>query len=242
MKKPDSSTVSAVLVGKFQPSRFVLPALEEAEVLSSADIANARYEVLVRDQALHIILPWGALQVTLDRFTVEITQAPYVRGADLLLKCVAELGSGSVVRQMGINLKTHYIYQDPAERDQLGRRLLPATAWGMWGKEVAESQKLPASSLLHGGLACAVLRQQKEPVGDVEGHVDARVDSARPTDAGWGVLISINDHYELAASSSGKPKKSEAVGTATLLEAFEECFDLSVAKSFDIAAGIVAGN
>jgi hypothetical protein len=239
--KPDSSVVSVVLVGAFVPSKFVLPALAEAEVLSSSDLASAHYEMLVRDQAVHIILPWGSVQVVQERFTIEVAQAPYVRAADLILKCMREVATGSVVRQMGINLKSEYVYLDPADRDLLGRRLMPAAAWGSWGKDVAKSQELPATSLMHGGLACAVLRQQKKEAGGVEGHVDARVDAARPTNAGWGVFISINDHYQASVSATGAYKASDAVATATLLDTFSDAFDGSVARSMTIADGIIAG-
>ena len=240
--KPDSSVVSVVLVGAFAPSKFLLPALAEAEVLSASDLATASYELLVRDQAVHIILPWGSIQVINERFTIEVAQAPYVRAADIILKCMREVATGSVVRQMGINLKSEYVYLDPASRDLLGRRLMPAAAWGAWGKEVAKSQELPATNLMHGGLACAVLRQQKREEARVVGHVDARVDAAKPTNAGWGVFISINDHYQASVSATGGGyKASDAVATAALLDKFAEVFDSSVARSMAIADGIIAG-
>lgn len=239
--KPDSSVVSIVLVGTFAPSKFLLPALAESDVLSSGDIENANYEMLLKDQAVQIMFPWGSMSVLQDRFTIEVAQAPYVRAADLLLKCAREVATGSVVRQMGINLKADYIYQDPAARDILGRRLMPASAWGAWGKEVEKSQDLPAASLMHGGLACAVLRQQKEEANGVEGYVDARVDAARPTNAGWGVFVSVNDHYQASVSSIGGYKMSDAVATAALLDVLQDSFDGSVARSIEIANGIIAG-
>jgi hypothetical protein len=240
--KPDSSVVSVVLIGAFAPSKFLLPALAEAQVLSSGDLASAKYELLVRDQAVHIFFPWGSLQVVQDRLTVEVAQAPYVRAVDLILKCLREVATGSVVRQMGINLKSEYVYQDAVSRDLLGKRLMPAEAWGVWGKEVAKSQALPATDPMHGGLTCAVLRRQKEEKNGVEGYVDARVDAARPTNAGWGVFISINDHYQPVGSATGVNKASDAVVTATLLDVFAEVFDQSVASSMMIADGIVAGS
>ena len=240
--KPDSSVVSVVLVGAFAPSKFLLPALAEAEVLSASDLATASYELLVRDQAVHIILPWGSIQVINERFTIEVAQAPYVRAADIILKCMREVATGSVVRQMGINLKSEYVYRNPASRDLLGRRLMPAVAWGAWGKEVAKSQELPATDPMHGGLTCAVLRQQKREDAGIEGHIDARVDAAKPTNAGWGVFVSINDHYQASASASGGGyKASDAVATAALLDKFAEAFDSSVAQSMTIADGIIAG-
>jgi hypothetical protein len=238
--KPDSSVVSVVLVGAFAPSKFLLPALAEAQVLSASDLATAHYEMLLRDQAVHIILPWGTIQVLQERFTIEVAQAPYVRAADIVLKCVREVAGGSVVRQMGINLKSEYVYLDPASRDLLGRRLMPAAEWGAWGRDVAKSQELPATDLMHGGMACAVLRQQKKEDGGIEGHIDARVDAARPTSAGWGVFISINDHYQATSSASGS-RVSDAVATATLLDRFAEVFDSSVSHSIGIADGIIAG-
>lgn len=240
--KPDSSVVTVVLVGAFMPSKFLLPALAEGEVLSASDLASANYELLVRDQAVHIILPWGSLQVVQERLIVEVAQAPYVRAVDLILKCMKELATGSVVRQMGINLKSEYVYLDAASRDLLGKRLLPAEAWGVWGKEVAKSQALPATDVMHGGLAYAVLRQQKEDKSGVGGYVDARVDAAMPTSAGWGVFISINDHYQPVIAATGVNKASDAVVTATLLDMFAEVFDQSVASSMMIADGIIVGS
>lgn len=239
--KPNSTVVSVVLVGSFSPAKFMLPSLQGANALSASDLASAAYEMLVRDQVVHISLPWGSVQVIQDRLTVDVFQAPYVRASDLILKCLKEVAAGAIVRQMGINLRSEYMYLDAVGRDVLGRRLLPAAAWGPWGQEVAESQNLPATSPMHGGLACAILRQHKPPIGGVEGHIDARVDSLLPTTAGWGVSILINDHYELLEASNGGRHSSDLIATATLLDVFERSFDESVSRSMKIANGIVEG-
>src|SRR4051794_1272978 len=131
--KPSTSNVSLVLVGTFSPSDISIHALADCKALPDGDLTAARYEALLPDQIVDVRLPWGKLAVVGERLVVEVNEAPYVRAADLALKCIRELTPSAVVRQMGINYTAHF-EMDLAQRDRIGQRLVPASNWGQFGR------------------------------------------------------------------------------------------------------------
>ena len=234
--KLDSSTLSLVLVGKFSPGDFSIESFVKTHSIGDEDAAQARYEAFVRDQVCDIRFHWGKFAVVDQKLVIEVNEAPYIRASDLALKCLRELSQGAVVRQMGINYQAFFA-ANSEERDAVGRRLVPPKNWGMWGNQVAESLNFGISDPRHGGMTAAALRQGK-PDDRPAGHIDARVEPAN-RDSVWGVLVSINDHYEMPKGRDGK-LVPDRTATGTLLDALEEAFDKSVARSIEIARQIMA--
>lgn len=240
--KPDQNSISVVLVGTFEPVRFLLEELQRVEALGKSDIASAKYLSLLANQIVEIKLGnWGKLSVTDEILSVEVSEAPFIRAADLVLKCVRELAPNSIVRKLGINVKSWYAYQDPKVRDAFGTRISEPSHWGNWGKQIAENLSLPATDPKHGGLVSATLRQGM-PDDRESGHIDVRIDSAAvnaPVGVVFGVQILVNDHYEPSAATASS--ETERVHTVKLLEALEKRFDESIRRSMDISDDVISG-
>lgn len=238
--KPLTTSVSVVLLGKFLPGFFSIESLAAANAISRVDGEEARYEVLLRDQAVEIRFSWGKLLVVPERLVAEITQVPFVRALDLALKAVREVGPGATVEKLGVNVKSQYRYISTTERDQLGARLVPPAGWGAWGREIAKSFDYPAGEPRHGGLVQVTMRQGK-PDGREAGWIDAMVVAGGKSSDGFDVVINVNDHYELDSGDDVGPQPDAHVGSARLLSMLEGSFDDSVDRSHRILAGIVSG-
>ena len=234
---PESTVVTIVLVGKFDPNLFRLEKLVECQALSEADSQASSYVALLPDQVVEIAMPWGKLTALSERVSIEVAQVPFIRGADLALKCMREIAPSSLVRMFGINVTS--IYQLPSidARDALGTRLVPPTSWGAWGVQVKDSLKLGGTK--HGGMTLAVLRQGV-PDDREGGWLDARVEPSRLFQ-NTAVQIGMNDHYEVPSVSEGGQTFSEKALSKKLLDRLESAFDLSVERSARVANEIVLG-
>ena len=242
MKNLDTARVSVVLLGTFSPSALDLPLLHDAKAIGNDDFAATKYVALAPDQVVQLSLPWGTFQVAKDRLIVEAAQAPYVRAADLILRCARELDPTCLVTMMGINVRVTLVYQTKAERDALGVRLVPPSAWGSWGKGVRPNIAEGNRDELYGGMTMAVMRATKDD--EFGGWIDARVEPAYVDKRGFGVIISTNDHYPTPTLLEGRLQARAAakVASETLLTVLEEKFDESVHRSMEIVESIASGD
>ena len=235
--KLDSSSVTLVLVGSFSPVAFSIDSLAETNSIGADDARLARYEAFVRGQVCDIRLPWGKFAAVESKLVVEVNEAPYIRAADLAIKCLRDVSSGGVVRQMGINHQA-FFETTLEERDVVGRRLVPPENWGGFGVEVAEGFNYGVKDPRHGGLTVAVLRLGKfdDRPG---GFTDARVEPGNRNNT-TGIVVSINDHYEMPANKDGNPV-SDRIATGALLDYLEASFDKCVERSIRFVNQIIEG-
>lgn len=237
-----ATSASVVLVGSFDPQAFLLEKLREGAVLSASDLDTARYVELLPPQMLTLRFGnWGRLQVLPSRWVFDVFEMPFIRASDFALKCLLELAPTSKVREMGLNAQADYKFLDPAERDALGRRLVPASAWGAWGREVAaRMDEVPPNEKGHPGAVGAALRL---PLPRDRGHgfLDIRweaLEMAGPPST-LGMRLLSNDHYTPRATD---PNMSDAVLNATLQDALAQEFDASIQGSLNIFEDIVRSN
>lgn len=237
--KPEQTAVSVVLIGNFKPAEFRLDSLEKANVLGSPDQAAASYEALVPDQVVVLVLPWGKMSVVVERLVVEVTQVPYVRGADLVLKLLNDVSPSSTVLKFGINMVCHYKFPSVAERDAFASRLVPPRAWGPFGAIVEKS--FDEDSDRHGGVMKVQMRQARPPDRSA-GWIDVTLEPSQLIPNNQGVAISLNDHYELSIERVAELRGSTRASSEELLGLLESNFDASVNRSFEICDGLIAGS
>lgn len=236
--KPEQSTVSVVLVGKFKPSELGIDQLREAKALGGSDLDSARYELLVPDQAIGVVLTWGKYTVVQDKLTIEVTQVPFVRSLDLALRLAIDLSPRTTVSAFGINLTSHFRFSSIAARDQFATRLVPTDGWGALGKRVAESFALDGDR--HGGIMRVTMREAR-PNGRAAGFRDVTLEPSPMIPGSQGVAISINDHHVLAASEIQASMGPKGI-TELLLEMLAKEFDASVETSFKICDELTGGS
>lgn len=227
--KPASTSVTVVFLGTFHPTSLVLPSLIEHKALGKNDAEQAVYEALLRDQVVDLKLPWARLVCIPDRLSIETPQAPYVRIMDLAAKCIREVDGGCVVGKVGLNVSCQYLFSSWEERDALGQRLAPLTAWGAWGETVRPSLR-SRDATKHGGLLRATVREPR--LDDrLAGYFDVHVEAGGVEGGSFGVNFRTNDHYEPLVGSPSLKGFSPRLFSEMLLEAVESNFDASILKA-----------
>lgn len=234
--KPAQTGVSVVLLGTFKVSDFEVDRIRSVKALSENDLEQAHYDGLLRDQLVSVTFPWGKLQVVADRVSMEVANAPFVRGPDLLLKMLREASPTSVVTKFGINLTSHYRYDSVEARDAFAVRLAPPNAWGWFGDEVEKSFKERDDK--HGGLMRITMRHAA-PGDRTQGWIDVTAEPSRLY-GNQGVAITVNDHYEMSPDEAG-PLRSPRAISEVLLDRVGGGFDKSIERSFGICDAIVGG-
>jgi hypothetical protein len=235
--KPEQTLVSVVLLGQFKPADFELEAIGSSKALGADDLRLARYEALLHNQVSQIVLPWGKLTAMTDRLSIDVTQVPYVRCVDLVLKLMHEVSVASLVTKFGINVIGHFKFDSVAARDGFASRLVPPSAWGAFGSAVKVSFKEKQDR--HGGLMRVTVRQAR-PDERPAGWIDVTIEPSALIENDQGVAISINDHHELPEDASPRNAQRRAA-SEQLLMVLEEQFDQSVANSFAVCDDILKG-
>jgi hypothetical protein len=234
--KPAQTSVSVVLIGAIKVSDFDLNQIRSVKALSENDLEQAHYDALLREQIIGLILPWGKMQAFTDRLSVEVANAPFVRGPDLLLKMLRDASPASTVTKLGINLTSHYRFDSIEARDAFAVRLAPPNAWGWFGEEVEKSFKEREDK--HGGLMRITMRQAA-PGDRTKGWIDVTAEPSRLF-GNQGVVITVNDHYEVSVEEAESLRSQRAI-SEDLLAKLEGGFDNSVERSFRICDAVVGG-
>src|SRR5580658_8897869 len=156
--------VAVVLLGSFDPDAALPEKLANAGAIRADEATEAKYRALLQGQVADYSLGWCNISAVRDRFTVESSQPPYVKIADLILKTLAELMPNAVLTKIGINRHYKMKFPDSETRDDLGTRLVPPAQWGDWGKQI--SNRIEANHATHhGGMVQVTMRE-----GPIEGR------------------------------------------------------------------------
>ena len=221
--EPESSGVNVVLLGDFNPviltpAWFALHGLLPKSVAQSADLRVAHQQVTVFEA------DWLQLQVTADRFSVETSQAPYVRLFDLVLRTFKEYLHHTPLKAFGINRTVHFRVRALA-RDRLLQTLAPLEPWGDWGSGLEVSRG-------HQGMTSLTMSQSAPQGRPGTDRINVTLEPSARIAEGLGVYIQVNDHY---ANDSGEPGSADR-----LMELFKDHFDTSLQLSDEIIDQIMS--
>ena len=214
--EPEVSGVAVVVVGQFNPAIFT-PAWFALQGLLPEGVAEGAEVQVTHRQVTAFNTDWLNLQVTVDRFSIETTVAPYVRLCDLAVRVFKEHLFHTPLNAFGINLGVHFRVQDSAVRDQIGRTLAPIEPWGAWAEELGLDGE-------YGGMTSLTMTQVNPEGRPAGGRINVTVEpSNRIGEGRTGVYVSVNDHYE------GEKAKTE--NNELLIELLENNFQTSLAHS-----------
>jgi len=239
----DSSRTEVVLVGSFQPDDAMPDRLVAAETISKSEAKAAKFKSLLRGQIVEIDLGWGTLQVVQQRAVVFTSKAPYVRAADLALRIARDASRPAVVTMFGINREFHYKFASQKARDELGLRLAPPSAWGVWGEAMyAEMMNDAPDATQHSGLMSMTMR--KMHMSDREaGWLDITVSATGTSPEDAGVSVRANDHYQFSTGHDPDSLSADdhfGSRTVRLLDTLVNNFDESIKRSDSIVHGLMA--
>ena len=120
--EPEISGVNVVLIGDFNPAIFTPAWFALHSLLPKGTADNAELQV-AHQQVTKFSTDWLHLQVGLERFLVETSQAPYIRLRDLVVRVFKDHLYHTPLKAFGINRNVHFRVGSLAERDRIGRTL-----------------------------------------------------------------------------------------------------------------------
>lgn len=234
--RPQFTSATIVLLGKFTPDAFLPNALGEAKVISKKDAKLATLRTLIPGTVVNFALLWCELLVSTDRLQIGTAQAPYVRISDVVVKALKDVRGESRVTAFGINVESHFDLGSISARDVMGSRLAPPKEWGKWGEEILESMRT-ASPGTHGGM---VSLQMRKPFTEerVAGWLDVVVGPSPIIPDNSGVFFRTNHHHQvpvkLADTDENQDSRQAGVEPLALLDALAERFDASILSAENI--------
>ena len=213
---PEIDGVSIAILGNFNPAIFT-PAWFALHGLLAEGVADSAELVVAHEQVTEFSVDWLRLNVTVDRFHVETTQAPLIRVHDLVVRVFKEHLHHTPLTAFGINRNVHFQVGSLAVRDQLGRALAPVEPWGAWGQELGLDGE-------HGGMTSMTMSQIDPEGRPAGGRINVQVEpSKRIGDGRTGVYVGVNDHYAFADTEPGAAVQA--------MELLENNFEASMNRS-----------
>ena len=223
--EPEISSVSVVLLGKFNPAIFTPAWFALHGLLPESAAATAKLEV-AHQQVTIFSTDWFRLEVTDKFFLVETLQAPYIRLCDLVVRVFKEHLYHTPLNAFGIN--RHVQFQAPSltARDRIGRTLAPVKPWGAWGHDLGSDGE-------HGGMTSLTM-SQVDPEGRPKGgRINVTVEPSKRIGQGKsGVYVRVNDHYAIDDAGPGAGE--------CLMKLLEDNFDTSLGRSDGIVDHIMS--
>ena len=223
--EPEISDVGIVVLGDFNPAIFTpawfaLHDLLPKSVAENADLQVAHQQVTAFDA------DWLHLQATVDGFSVNTSQAPYVRVRDLVARVFKDRLIHTPLRAFGVNRAVHFRLGSAEERDRIGRMLAPIAPWRACGCDLRLDSE-------HGGMKSLTMSQLRPEGRMAGGEINVTVEpSVRISDPRLGVYVHVNDHFAIDTAAAGTAER-----VVTLLE---ENFDASLKRSEQIVDHIMS--
>lgn len=204
---PQLDHATIVLVGRFNPAIFQPAwfALHEMIGQKEAEAADIK---LIHEEVSQFKVDQFELQVLANRFGITSldTHPEHIR--DLVISCFGRFLPHTPLRAIGINRAVHFDTGDFEVRDRVGSRLAPKDAWGAWGEELREALREPLE--VRSGMISIVMRQSLRPDG-YKGYVQARVEPSVQIANHTGILVDVNDHFDLNGAEQAVQDASSAV-------------------------------
>ena len=223
--EPEISSVSIVLVGRFNPAIFTPAWFALHELLPRRTAESADLHV-AHNQLLEFSTEWLEVHVTPDRFLAATQQDPDVRLRDFVIRVFKELLYHTPIRAFGINRDIHFRAPNPAARDRVGRILAPVEPW-------SECAGLPQLDGEQSGMVSLSMRHSEREGRPPGGFINVKVEpSVRIDDGRLGVYVQVNDHYIIDDNTDN--------GRAKLLGLLEDGFESSMRRADGIIDHVMA--
>ena len=216
---PETSGVTVVLVGDFNPAIFTPAWFALNGLLPESVTTNANLKVAHR-QLTSFDADWLSLEVRAERFIAITFLAPYVRLHDLVVRVFKDHLYHTPIRAFGINRDLHFQVPNLLARDQIGNKLAPVDPWGSWGQALSRKSE-------RGGMTSLTMSQFDPEGRPSGGQVNVTVEpSNRIGEGRYGVYVAVNDHYSIESAESGTAERT--------VRLFDENFDRSIQRSEEI--------
>lgn len=216
--QPEVSGLTIVLNGSLNPRIFTPDWFARNGLLTAREAEASEIEV-IHAQITAFEMEWLTVRVTQSQFQAKITEAPYVRLSDLIVRTFKEFLPHTPLTHLGINREAHFDVGSFEVRNNIGEMLSPKEPWGEWAQYLSA-----ADEGLHGGMVSLTM-QQRNVDDRAKGYISARVEPSALVSGGrTGIFMQINDHYEMEDPES-------AVGCDEMIGILEQKFEESRVRS-----------
>lgn len=191
--RPEVHAASIVLLGDLNPKIFQPAWFAQQGLIRQSEGEGANIEIVHPDVVV-FSLDWVRVEVTRERFSARSEQPDsFVLMRDLVFGAFSLLNH-TPIRAVGFNQEINF--QAPSEESwhKLGHRLAPKDLW----LDVLKDPGLRALTMVGA-------RQD-----DYQGYTQVRVAPTKRI-AKWGIEFGVNDHFDMAPSSSGCSETTELV-------------------------------
>jgi hypothetical protein len=179
---------SIVLLGNFNPKIFSPYWFVHHAIATESEGDNAQVNI-IHPEISNFSLGSKLIQVDLNRFSVESTEAPWIALVDFVATTFGKFLTHSPINRLGINRYVHFGVRSEENRNRIGRILAPTSGWGAWGKEI---ENLPRTH--RGGFSNLTMQETK---AEGRGTVQATVQPSVLIKENSGIFMYINDDYIL---------------------------------------------
>jgi len=210
MRKIDKKTISIVFIGKFNPAIFQPLWFSSEGLIRNSEGNEAKIELIHPDVTI-FSLDWIKIEAFRNKIIFSSLQEEHDELiADLVINSLSLLRH-TPLYQMGINVTVNFSTENDEEWNKIGDTLTPKS---IWNKVV----KKP-------GMKSIAIQSMRDD-NNYKGFIQIRV-SPHPKQKN-GVVISINDHYEIDKSDN------ELINSEDIINIFKTEWKKSVKKSDEI--------
>ncbi|MBN2443094.1 MAG: hypothetical protein JXJ04_17170 [Spirochaetales bacterium] len=210
MRKIDKEAISVVLIGKFNPAIFQPLWFSSEQLIRKSEGEEAKIE-LIHPDATIFALDWIRIEVLHERIVFSSLHDEHEELiADLILNTFRLLRHTPIFK-LGINKEVVFTAENEKDWHKIGNTLAPKTIWN--------------SIVKNPGMNSLTIQSERD--ADIhKGYIRTKVEPY--SQSKYGVLIKINDHYEIDI------KKDEIVNSDEILKIFENEWRNSLEKSTSI--------
>jgi len=215
--EPEISAVSIILIGSFNPKIFSPDWFARHGLITEQDAEDADLGIVHPDITQFRTTNF-MLGVEHGKFSIQTTQAPYVRIKDLTTKIFGTLLPHTPISILGINREVHINLTNQKLRDKIGYTLAPPDAWGKWAPEIVAGE-----GNRHGGML-SVTMQVRALDDRARGHRQATVQPSFRIPNSTGIFIQVNDQFELE-------ENKVAIDASEIIAHLDKGFDASIREA-----------
>jgi hypothetical protein len=202
-----------VFVGSFNPAIFQPAWFSNQGLIRQQEAEEANIDIIRREVVSYTIDKFR-LEVLPERFLLGTTQPSFYEPLRDLAIGTFRILMHTPIAQMGINRDCHYKTENEESWHAIGDKLAPKPLW----HNVLEQPGLRGLTM-----------QGKRP-DQYKGFINVRVEPS--TRISPGILVNINDHYELDT-------KEKVEGADKIIAMLEQSWASSIQRSVTIAEKVV---
>jgi hypothetical protein len=207
MRKIEKSTISVVFIGKFNPAIFQPLWFSSESLIRKSEGEEARIE-LIHPDATIFSLDWIRIEALRDKIIFRSLQDENEEIIADLIIGTFRLLRHSPIFKMGINKEIQFTAEDEKAWHKIGDTLAPKDVWN----KIVNKPGMNSLTM-----------ESRRSEDTYKGYIRTKIEPDQKNK--YGVLISVNDHYEIEMKENG------IINSDEVLKIFESEWKASLEQS-----------